>query len=192
MSLLRPASTKAAALNGLRGSPSTAGSIRFYAAKPDMAGDPKRETIRRVLYPANRRNRPSPVGTWRPDVARALQSAIPSVQAHETIERAWLLHKRHVRKEREAELARKFAKMEEAMDELYRLDSRLFLEANRSDDPRAKSAQEMELAKKLKMSEVKTLESRIPGLFPRELKVPTETPSRTGWNYEYKPFPRPL
>ena len=192
MSLLRPASTKVAALNGLRASPSTASSVRFYAVKPDIAGDPKRETIRRVLYPANRRNRPSPVGTWRPDVGRALQRAIPSVQAHETIERAWLLHKRHVRKEREGELARKFAKMEEAMDELYKLDSRLFLEANRSDDPRAKSAQEMELAKKLKMSEVKTLESRIPGLFPRELKVPTETPSRTGWNYEYKPFFRPL
>ncbi|KAF5332629.1 hypothetical protein D9611_005069 [Ephemerocybe angulata] len=187
MSFLRPASSssKAAFRN------TTA--IRHYAGKPDTSlGDPKRENLRRALYPSNIRNRPTPVGTWRPDVARALQRAIPSVQAHETIERAWLLHKRHVRKQREAELSRKFEKMREAMDELYKLDSQLYLQANRADDPRAKSAQEMEMAKKLKVSEVRTMDARIPGLFPRELKVPTDTPSRTGWNYDYKPFQRPL
>ena len=166
--------------------------MRSYASKNESAGDPKKEIIRRALYPSNIRNRPSPTGTWRPDVARALQHAIPSVQAHRTIERAWLLHRRHLRKRREAELARKFESMRLAMEELRKVDSRLYMEANKSEDPRARSMTEMELAKTLKTSELRTLEGRIRGLFPRELRVPTDTPSRSGWNYDWKPFPRPL
>jgi large subunit ribosomal protein L40 len=166
--------------------------IRSYASKNEPAGDPKKEIIRRALYRGSIRNRASPTGTWRPDVARAVQHAIPSVQAHHTIERAWLLHKRHLRKRRETELARKFESMRKAMEELQKVDSRLYMEANKPEDPRARSMTEMELAKTLKGSEVRTLEARIRGLFPRELGIPTDTPSRDGWNYEWKPFPRPL
>lgn len=166
--------------------------IRTYAVKNEPAGDPKKEIIRKALYPGNIRSRASPTGTWRPDVARALQHAIPSVQAHHTIERAWLLHRRHLRKRREAELARKFECMKQAMQELERVDSRLYMEANKPEDPRGRSTVEMELAKTLKSSEVRTMEARVRGLFPRELRIPTDTPSRTGWNYEWKPFPRPL
>jgi large subunit ribosomal protein L40 len=184
MSILNSARTRVAG--------PTLSNVRTYAAKNVEQSDPKKDILRRVLYPANMRNRPTPVGTWRPDVARAFQRAIPSAQAHDTIERAWLLHKRHQRKQRDAELARKFARMEEAMDELYQLDQRLYMEANRPEDPRARSQAEVALAKTLKVSEVRTLEARIRGLFPRELKVPTDTPSRAGWNYEYKPFQRPL
>ncbi|KAJ8509167.1 hypothetical protein ONZ45_g8636 [Pleurotus djamor] len=165
---------------------------RSYAAKNEPTADPKKEIIRKTLYPSNIRNRASPTGTWRPDVGRALQYAIPSVQAHETIERAWLLHKRHLRKQREAELARKFLCMKKAMEELEKIDSRLFMEANKPEDPRARSQAEVELAKSLKGSEKKTLEARIRGLFPRELRIPTDTPPRTGWNYEWKPFARPI
>ncbi|KAF8079065.1 hypothetical protein FPV67DRAFT_94289 [Lyophyllum atratum] len=167
-------------------------SVRTYAAKNEAVGDPKKEIIRKALYPGNIRNRASPTGTWRPDVARALQHAIPSVQAHHTIERAWLLHRRHLRKQRETELARKFECMRKAMEELERVDSRLYMEANKREDPRARTEAERELAKKLKTTEVRTLEARIRGLFPRELRVPTDTPPRSGWNYECKPFPRPL
>jgi len=166
--------------------------IRSYASKSEPAGDPKKDIIRRALYPGNIRNRASPTGTWRPDVARALQHAIPSVQAHRTIERAWLLHRRHLRKRREAELARKFECMRKAMEELQKVDSRLYMEANRPEDPRARSTAEMELAKTLKTSELRTLEARVRGLFPRELRIPTDTPPRNGWNYDSKPFPRPL
>lgn len=166
--------------------------VRTYAAKNEPVGDPKKEAIRKALYPGNIRSRASPTGTWRSDVARALQHAIPSVQAHHTIERAWLLHRRHVRKQREAELARKFESMRKAMVELERVDGRLYMEANKQEDPRARSNVERELAKTLKTTEVRTLEARIRGLFPRELRVPTDTPPRAGWNYECKPFPRPL
>lgn len=165
-------------------------SARHYTAEP--AGDPKREIIRRVLYPNNLRNKATPTGTWRSDVGRALQHAIPSVQAHKTIDRAWLLHQRHIRKKRDAELARKFECMRKAMEELEKIDSRLYMEANKQEDPRARSNAEVELAKTLKGSERKTLEARIRGLFPRELRIPTDTPARNGWNHEWKPFARPI
>ncbi|KAF8963877.1 hypothetical protein BDZ97DRAFT_957223 [Flammula alnicola] len=167
--------------------------VRHYAApNVDMGGDPKKEIIRRVLYPSNIKNRSTPIGTWRPDVGRAIQRAIPSVQAHETIERAWLLHKRHLRKKREAETARKFECMKEAMDVLHEIDPKLYMEANKKDDPRARTPEEMEMMKKLKASEIRAMEARIRGLFPRELRLPTDTPSRGGWKYEWKSFQRPL
>jgi large subunit ribosomal protein L40 len=165
---------------------------RHYAAKQDSVSDPKKEIIRRALYPNNVRNRATPVGTWRPDVGQAIQRAIPSVQAHDTIERAWLLYKRQIRKRREAELARKFECMKRAMDELEKIDARLYLEANKQEDPRARSAAEMELAKSLRSSELRTMEARIRGLFPRELRIPTDTPPLSGWNYDWKPIQRPL
>lgn len=165
---------------------------RHYAARLEAVTDPKKEIIRRALYPSNIRNRATPIGTWRPDVGQAIQYAIPSVQAHNTIERAWLLHKRQIRKHREAELARKFECMKRAMEELEKVDTRLYMEANRQEDPRARTPAEMELAKTLRSSELRALEARIRGLFPRELRIPTDTPPLGGWNYEWKPIQRPL
>ncbi|PFH52316.1 hypothetical protein AMATHDRAFT_140334 [Amanita thiersii Skay4041] len=165
---------------------------RTYAIKNEAVGDPKKEIIRKALFPSNIRNSATPTGTWRQDVGRAIQYAIPSVQAHETIERAWLLHRRHVRKQREEELTRKFECMRGAMEELERVDKWLYTEANKDEDPKARSAAEVALTKTLRTSEVRTMEARIRGLFPRELRIPTDTPPRTGWNYEWKPFPRPL
>ncbi|KAI0962298.1 hypothetical protein AcV7_001172 [Taiwanofungus camphoratus] len=161
-----------------------------YAGRKESLGDPKNEIIRRALYPSNIRNRPSPTGTWRPDVGRRLQRAIPSVQAHETIERAWLLHLRHVRRARQAELERKLHCMQKAMEVLREVDPKLYFEANKDEDPRVRSKTEIDLAKTLKGPERKALEARIRGLFPRELRVPTDTPPRTGWNYDWTPVIR--
>ena len=44
--------------------------VRF-AGRKAVHGDPQNEIIRRVLYPSNVRNKETPTGTWRPDVARA-------------------------------------------------------------------------------------------------------------------------
>ena len=165
----------------------SATSVR-YAGRKEAVTDPKKEILRRVLYPANIRNRASPVGTWRPDIRRVLQRAIPSVQAHETIERAWLLHKRHTRWKRNAELERKFECMRKAMAELEVVDPRSFTEANRPEDPRTRSVVEVELAKTLRGPERRAVEARIRGLFPREMRPPPDTPSQTGWNYDWKPI----
>ncbi|KAF9270800.1 hypothetical protein L218DRAFT_889620 [Marasmius fiardii PR-910] len=167
-------------------------SIRCYARKVESGMDPRRENIRRALYPGNIRNKPTPTGTWRPDVAETIQRAIPSVQAHGTIERAWLLHRRHIRKRREAELERKFDCMKKAMDELAKIDSHLYYEANKPSDPRVRTPEEQELLKSMKASEGRAYDSRIRGLFPREMRIPTDTPSRNGWNYEFNPVKRPI
>jgi large subunit ribosomal protein L40 len=82
--------------------------------------------------------------------------------------------------------------MKKAMTVLEEVDSRLFMEANKQEDPRGRSAAEAELAASMKGSDKKVLDARIRGLFPRELRAPTDTPSRDGWNYHWKPFPRPL
>lgn len=168
----------------------SATSVR-YAGRKEVVTDPKKEILRRVLYPANIRNRPSPVGTWRPDVSRVLQRAIPSVQAHETIERAWLLHKRHTRWKRNAELERKFECMRKAMAELEVVDPRSFTEANRPEDPRTRSVVEVELTKSLRGPERRAVEARVRGLFPREIRPPPDTPSPAGWKYDWKPIVLP-
>ncbi|KAJ7361266.1 hypothetical protein DFH08DRAFT_369552 [Mycena albidolilacea] len=166
---------------------------RHYAKPADAnAGDTRVVLIRRALYPANVRNKPSPTGTWRPDVRQTLQRAIPSVQAHHTIERAWLLHRRHVRQRRTAELTRKFECMRKAMDELRGIDFKLYMEANKVEDPRARSQKEMEMMKQLPALEARAFDARIRGLFPREMKIPADTPSKTGWDYNWKPIERPL
>lgn len=165
---------------------------RGYAKRPEETADPTKEAIRRALYPSNLRNRPTPVGGWRHDASRALQFAMPSAAAHETIERAYLLHKRHIRKARDAELERKFNCMRDAMELLADIDPHLHYEANKKEDIRERTAPEQEVAKGMKITEQRALDARIRGLFPREIRVPTDTPSKNGWNYKWNPFPRPL
>ncbi|KAF9225373.1 hypothetical protein BS17DRAFT_751091 [Gyrodon lividus] len=168
-------------------------SVRYAASAIDTNdAASKREIIRRLLYPSNVRSGSSPTGTWRPDVALGLQRAIPSAQAHKTIERAWKLYQRHLRKKREEELKRKYECMRRAMQELEEIDPVLFKEANRREDPRARSMGEMEALKDCSTAERRAIESRVRGLFPRELKVPSDTPSKEGWLHEWKPFNRPL
>ncbi|KAH8555842.1 mitochondrial ribosomal protein L28-domain-containing protein [Umbelopsis sp. PMI_123] len=82
------------------------------------------------------------------------------LQQHETIERAWKLHQNQERERRNRELEKKFRKMHAAMNELEKTSDRLF-----------------------KAAIVKSRHIT----FPREMKIPTETPSPQGWNHEYKP-----
>jgi large subunit ribosomal protein L40 len=162
--------------------------VRYAGRKPEASSDPKKDLIRRMLYPSNLRNKPTPVGTWRPEVGHLLQRAIPSKQAHETIERAWSLHLRHTRWKREAELARKFECMRKAMEELEKIDSKLYMGANKVEDPRVWTAAELEKSSQLRGAEKRAFDWRIRGLFPRELRLPTDTPSRSGWDYQWKPL----
>ena len=118
---------------------------------------------------------------------KALRRAIPSKQAHETIERAWLLHERHMRWKRNEEAERKFECMRRAMAELEKVDPILFKEANRTEDPRKRTPAEVELSKTLRGAPKKAMESRLPGLFPREMRLPTDTPPREGWVYNWRP-----
>jgi large subunit ribosomal protein L40 len=98
-----------------------------------------------------------------------------------------MLHQRHIRKARDAELKRKFACMKEAMDTLATLDPELYRAANKAEDPRLRTQVEMELSKTLRGPEKRALEGKIRGLFPRDLRAPSDTPSRDGWKYDWTP-----
>ncbi|CAG8456449.1 hypothetical protein C2G38_2105528 [Gigaspora rosea] len=82
------------------------------------------------------------------------------LEKHETIDRAWKLFLRNQQEERENELAAKYRMLNEANLELEKLGSRLFNSA--------------QIGNKIMM-------------FPRQMKIPTETPPLNGWNYDYKP-----
>jgi large subunit ribosomal protein L40 len=156
--------------------------------RPEAAPpDPRNDIIRRALFPERtpdvHGSKSSPTGVHRPDVALALERAVPSAEAHETIERAWKLHKRELRERREEELRRKYASMVRATEVLKELDPVSYAEATRGVDSRRLSEQERERMKGMSRGARKKAESRVEGLFPREMRIPTDTPSRDGWNH---------
>ncbi|CAE6420482.1 unnamed protein product [Rhizoctonia solani] len=169
--------------------------VQTYATAPSGRGgrpdvtppDPRNDIIRRTLYPERTPNvtglASSPTGVHRADVELAIERAVPSAEAHETIERAWKLYQRQVRERREAELRRKYESMRKAVEVLKELDPVSYAEATRGVDSRRLSEAERERMKEMKRGARKKAESRVEGLFPREMRMPTDTPSRNGWNH---------
>jgi len=139
-----------------------------------------------MLYPRNGPRKESPIGVYRMDAKLALRRAVPNPEAHETIERAWLLHQRHQRHGRAAELQRKWNSMHRAMSELMAFDFDRYLEANKAEDPRIRTDEEVAAIKAVKGQERQYLEGRVRGLFPREMRIPANTPARSGWNHEWR------
>lgn len=168
-------------------------SQRCYAttAKPSLRknfSDPKIENMRTALFPPTRTDRSaSPTGLHRPDAPAALERVILSAESHETIERAWVIWQRNKRIKREAELKRKFDCMKRAMDDLEKTDPRLYQIATSKPDPRKMEEDVEQEIKQYRGVERRALEARIDGLFPRDLRIPTDTPSRDGWNYDWRP-----
>ncbi|GAA5810094.1 hypothetical protein MFLAVUS_003513 [Mucor flavus] len=109
-------------------------------------GDTRLETIRRVLFEPTRR-----------DNVIALEGEM--LEQHETIERAWKLHRMRLREQRERSLELQFRAMNVAMNELEKTSDRLFKGA---------------LVKSRHIT------------YPKQAKIPTETPSTQGWDYSYK------
>ncbi|EJD45755.1 hypothetical protein AURDEDRAFT_137132 [Auricularia subglabra TFB-10046 SS5] len=178
-----PASSSSTALQVARRGPTT---FVRYARRSSDQGDPKKRIIQRMLYPRNGPRDESPVGTYRPDAKLALRRTIQNTEVYETVERAWLLHQRHQRQARQAELQRKWDAMFAAMEELRLWDHERYLDANAVEDPRQHLPEEQALLKNLKGPERQFVEGRIRGLFPREMRIPTSTPSRAGWNHDWR------
>ena len=78
---------------------------------------------------------------------------------HWTIHRAWQLYRRKQRAEWQAELQRQWDQMRRACDELAKTDQRLFRIATAKKDVSP---------------------------FPLEMRIPTDTPPRDGWNHAWK------
>lgn len=78
---------------------------------------------------------------------------------HWTIMQAWQRFKHNQKKERELELERQYNKIHEACEELKKVDERLFRVAT---------------------------DRKGVGYFPAEMRIPTDTPPRGGFNEEWK------
>lgn len=107
------------------------------------------------------------------DRIAALQKVIPSAEAHETILRAWQLHRRHKREAHSAELARKYNAMRHAVDFLEETDKSLWEKAVGG-------------KKYQNVDQSGATNARLEGLVPREMRVPTELPAGKMWDYEWK------
>ncbi|KAI9478399.1 MAG: mitochondrial ribosomal protein L28-domain-containing protein [Benjaminiella poitrasii] len=116
------------------------------ASQSSLGGDTRLEVIRRVLFEP-------------PVREKTIVLEGERLEQHETIERAWKLHKMRSREQRERTLERQFRAMQTAMNELEKTSDRLFKGA---------------IVKSRHLT------------YPKQAKIPTETPSAQGWDYSYK------
>lgn len=93
----------------------------------------------------------------RPTTAIPLEGE--ALQQHETIERAWKLHTMRERERKQRTLEKQFRSLHQAMTELEKTSDRLFKGA---------------LVKSRHIT------------YPKQAKIPTETPSSQIWDYSYK------
>ena len=117
--------------------------------RPDnnvQSGDSRVELIRRVLFESPARE-------------PTINLEGKTLEQHETIERAWKLHKMRQREQRQQTLERQFRSIHAAMNELEKTSDRLFKGA---------------IVKSRHIT------------YPKQAKIPTETPSTQGWDYSYK------
>ncbi|GAA5994461.1 mitochondrial 54S ribosomal protein mL40 MRPL28 [Rhodotorula paludigena] len=162
-----PAATRAYATKQASGSGSrkkAAQAVNRGARPGEGQSDSKMEAIRQTLLESD----PSEA-----DRLAALRTAIPSAEAHETIQRAWQLRQRHAREAHAAELARKYGAMRSALDTLERTDARLFKLAT-------------EGRKFQNVDQSRATNARLEGIVPREMRVPTELPGGQLWDHEWK------
>ena len=162
--------------------------------------DPRLDNLRAALYPRTRAERgEAPTGVPRPDTVAALERTLPGAgasgaaeaEAHATIVRAFKLFARRQRALRAAELRRKGASMHAALADLERHHPAWYRAARARADPRAPGAEAEAEFRRYRGAAREFVESRsIPGFFPRELRVPVDSPPRDGWQYEWAPPPR--
>ena len=119
-----------------------------------------------------------------------LTKVIPSMEVHETIEAAYKLIRRKVQTRRKGELASKYASLQHAMAELERLDGpdgKLFRAAtDRPACQEAVRAVATEDADPQYDGAALSAAGRIPGLVPRQARVPTETPGSVLFDEDWK------
>ncbi|CDH59918.1 hypothetical protein RO3G_05833 [Lichtheimia corymbifera JMRC:FSU:9682] len=82
-----------------------------------------------------------------------------AAEQHETIEQAWKLHQMRQREQRQRSMERQFRAMHAAMTELEKTSDRLYKGA---------------IVKSRHIT------------YPKQAKIPSETPSPQGWDYAYK------
>jgi len=90
---------------------------------------------------------------------RRLKLCKEDLARHEVVHAAWGIHQRDTQQARRQKMQVQYEKIKEACDELQKLDPALFQAAN----------------------------ARPAARFPIELRVPTETPPKTAWEFDWEP-----
>ncbi|PWZ02253.1 putative mitochondrial aconitate hydratase [Testicularia cyperi] len=205
----KSAASKLASLGGARGYATSAKAPTGGSRNPNdpnyipPAADARTEAIKKIVYP------PAP-SSAKDRAARSATSAsavLPfpaevSEEVHSTITRAWLLFQRTQREALEERLNKKHARLREALEDLRLEDPRLFAAATYRVAPNKRSPAEQRKLVQLGLvslpgaaarpdaptgAEARRLAkavaggARLEGLFPREWRIPTQTPSRTVW-----------
>ncbi|KAJ3159542.1 hypothetical protein HDU86_001551 [Geranomyces michiganensis] len=137
--------------------------------KDALSGDKRYQLLRTILYDKDVPTTPAkPV---RPLTAQLVSNPIATRREQDAkvdaIERAWAVEKHKEAAAKTKELRGMYESMRLAMEELERTDSRLFEAAKVGADR----------------------EQVV--VFPRRLRVPTETPPLDGWDYEMKAGNKP-
>ncbi|KAM0746775.1 hypothetical protein T439DRAFT_318553 [Meredithblackwellia eburnea MCA 4105] len=146
------------------GSKKKASESKSKGSRSMEPGDSRNEIIKKVLYESE------PTQEAR---VSALEKVVPSLEVHETITRAWQLHRRSQRSAHSLELARKYESMRKAIDLLEKTDKGLWEMA-------------VEGKKFQNVAQRDVGNERLDGIWPRELRVPMEKGAEVAWDEEWK------
>ena len=160
------------------------------------AADARQENLRRMIFPpaaeAEQARKQHKIPTTPED-------AYPfGAEVHTTIDRAWKLHERLRRVSLQEDLRIKRLRMHEAMQDLKKENTRLYRAATYRVSPNKRSPEEqvgliskgvvpdsqgnrVESTSEEKRQARRMLGNRLKGMFPREMRVPTQTPSKKVW-----------
>lgn len=163
-------------------------STRSYASGPpagfkgnnEFVTDNKSEQLLHMLYPQNipqpSTNRTSPSIGHRDDVQNSVDAVYPGLEVHETITRAFNVLQRSEQDARTKDLNNRDRRLREALSKLEETHFELWEKA-------VARPQKISTAR---VGKKKAQTMRIPGLFPRDLRAPTETPRNVIWNHDWK------
>ncbi|KAN0061689.1 aconitate hydratase [Thecaphora frezii] len=202
----------AASMGGVRGYATQAGKTVPGSKNPNdpnyvpPAADSRTEAIKKIVYPGAPSSSKDKAAMSAKRAADVLPYGEASEEVHSTITRAWLLFQREQREELNARLNKKQQRMREALDDLLNEDKRLYAAATyrvapnrRHPDEHAKllslglvtkqgqppRADAPTGAEARRLAKAVAGGARLSSLFPREMRIPTATPSRKGWpSYE--------
>ncbi|SCV70964.1 BQ2448_3726 [Microbotryum intermedium] len=103
---------------------------------------------------------------------QALSKVVPSLEAHETITRAWALHRRNQREAHESSLRAKYASMHAALHLLKETSPELYDKATKG-------------GKFQNIDQEGHGNDRLTGIVPRELRAPMELAGKVRWDSEW-------
>lgn len=118
------------------------------------------------------------------DRVQRLSSVVPSLDVHETIHRAWQLRLRGNRERVSARLEAQYRSLDAALEALRTADVALYLRTLKDSD--GGMARLENVGSRATGSLNAT--GKLPGLCPRQMRIPTETEPMAGkvWEHDWK------